>query len=66
MNLKPIMFGDSMEIVSNITISDKNDYVLISGETNITTGVVHKYYMIDGHASIIGYLLKSGIWYFPN
>lgn len=63
--LRPIMFGDCMEIIEDM--ARENEYYKKEGSTDILTGDTREYLMIDGMVDIIGYLpCGNAIWYFPN
>jgi len=75
MNLRPIMFGDTMEILNTFSMSKKNEYVNPQVDIEIFTGKKRRYYSIDGHAHVLGYLPgekefipnpHTTIWFFPN
>jgi len=75
MNLRPVMFGDTMEILDKFKMSPKNDYIEPQVDIDIFTGKKRRYHIIDGHARVLGYMpgttefisnQPTTIWYFPN
>lgn len=63
--LRPIIFGDCMEVLSGVT--KETEYFKKEESIDILTGESRSFLFIDGRVEIISYMPdRKGIWFFPN